>query len=248
MHILRFVFYCIFAISLTRMTYADSPPIFNADYSGVFGGYSATSKRTLKPDNNTSRYRFRSKVKNTFATIDEISTFELSQNRIHAKNYSYSRKVFGFRSSQNIHFDWENNIARYTRKEKPKKNRSYDIPNHTLDSSLYQLQLQADAFNGKSEFHYTFAKKGKVKTLHFRFKEHSEYVLDNKIYKATVLERYQHSDSKKTIVVILPELMCQIAEIVHTEESGKQFIIRLENFEYDKDRLTRFYSEASTHE
>jgi hypothetical protein len=222
---------------------AEPSQLFYAKYSGSFDGYSANSTRELKSliENGNVKYVFHSKAKNSFARIEDHSIFEQSAENYLPIEHFYRRKIFGFGSKQSLKFDWQGMQAHFTRKDKPEKNRSYPIHLGVLDSSLYQLKLQADLFNNREVLHYDFAKHGKLKSLDFIRSREGSYHLNGKDYDTVIVERYLHEDDKSTEVSLIPELLYQIAEIVHTEADGKRYIIELKSFEYSEPKLSSFY-------
>lgn len=239
----------LFALLLSLSCLAEDNSISEAQYSGKYGRMKVQSTRTLKAiDASKDIYSLESIVSNRFAEITEKSTFYSIRNLLMPSSYYYQRSMLGFKSERDLKFDWTEKKVHYTREDKPEKNLSYDIAVGVLDPSLYQLKLQADAFLGLEEFHYTFAKARKIKNIDFKKTGTTQFKMGKQLYDAIVVERYLHSDNKTTKVTLIPEFAFQIAEIVHTEEDGKQYIIRLEDFKFNQDRLKTFYSALSTAE
>jgi len=123
---------------------------------------------TIKSERKLSRnadnsYRLNSEVKNFIASIRESSEFKLSTTaQLQPQRYEYARKVLGYKAYDSIDFDWQQQQADTQRKDKPERARRLALDGNELDPALYQLQLQADLYNGKTELHYRVAKTNKI--------------------------------------------------------------------------------------
>lgn len=103
--------------------------LFTAKYKGKHSGLSITSTRELTQKDDGS-YEFFSKVKSTFASIEETSIFTLGdepQRIMIPQSYQYERRILGASTKEWINFDWVNFVAHYERKGKPEKSREHKL-------------------------------------------------------------------------------------------------------------------------
>ena len=235
----------IFLLGCAALAPAYSDPLFEAQYKGNFGKMSANSTRTLEQIDG-DRYQFQSIAKSTFASLVENSEFDNKESGFRAIQYRYRRNVIGFKSIQTLTFDWQNMSVSYERKDRPKKNTTYSIDSTTLDPALYQLQMQKDAYLGATEFHYHFAKQGRIKDLDFKVSGKVDYTIGSTTYSGLRIERINPESSENTVVIIIPELMYQIADIDHRDDDGSHYLIRLVKFDCDRKALDAFYSHSTS--
>ncbi len=156
---------------------------------------------------------------------------------------SMNARFFGRKSHQELNFDWTQSLVRYTRTDKPEKNAEFTLeqPN-VLDPSLYQLKLQQELSQGAKQFRFTFAKDSRIKDMDFTVTGQTEYEMGDDTYTAVIVERINQPDDRETEILLVPELNYQIARIVHTEEDGSSYTIRLAEYKGKKDALQRFYA------
>ncbi|MBU2986028.1 DUF3108 domain-containing protein [Saccharophagus degradans] len=217
--------------------------LFTAKYKGKHSGLSITSTRELTQKDDGS-YEFFSKVKSTFASIEETSIFTLGdepQRIMIPQSYQYERRILGASTREWINFDWENFVAHYERKGKPEKSREHKLVIGMLDVPLYQLQLQRDLIAGKTSLYYAFVKPHKIKSLAFKVEGEDTIHVGNKAYKAIKVARINTEDDKETFVWLIPELNYQIGKIVHVEEDGSSYRIDLTSYQSSEKLFDNFY-------
>lgn len=239
------VFITIFAL-LAATSHADTT-LFTAKYKGKHSGLSITSTRELTQKDDGS-YEFYSKVKSTFASIQETSTFMLGappQNIMIPQTYHYERRILGASTKEWITFDWENFVAQYERKGKPDRSREHPLVIGMLDVPLYQLQLQRDLIAGKTSFHYAFVKPHKIKSLAFKVEGEDTINVGDKTYSAVKVARINTEDDKETFVWLIPELNYQIGKIIHVEEDGSSYRIDLTSYSSSDTLFDKFYQKPT---
>ncbi|MEY4589764.1 MAG: hypothetical protein RL497_1840 [Pseudomonadota bacterium] len=219
-------------------------PLFTATYKGKYNGWNITLERSLK-EVALGQYNLVSQASNFIGQLEESSEFSINNHQLTPKLYSYNRRIFGKSNSETLRFSWATNEAFYTRANKKQDSRTLTIKPGTLDSALYQLQLQRDLALQRTELNYTFIKRKDIKLYQFKVVSSDLFTLNNSPLKAVIVERQENSN-KKTRIWLLPDLNWQIARIQHKEESGDTYTIELVRYSGDKTLLDNFYR-ISTH-
>ena len=68
------------------------------------------------------------------------------------------------------------------------------------------------------------------------------FELKGKTYSAIELERTGGKPNKRTRVIVVPDLMYQVAQITQTKGDGEHYETRLKHFKFDEARLKALYS------
>lgn len=238
----------VFATLSALFAHADDT-LFTATYEGRHTGVKITLTRTLEQRSQES-FVLHSKASSFLGSISETSDFMLVNRNIIPQQYDYERKVFGAKSLQSLHFDWTNMQANFRRKDKAEKNKDYALVPGALDPSLYQLKLQQELHAGKQKFAFDFAKGGRMKKLEFELSQQKTiYTLAGRDFEAVQVFRVNQPDEKETDIILIPALNYQIAKIVHTEEDGSKYQLKLVSFESAPKKLSTFYKsiDPNTH-
>ena len=156
-------------------------------------------------------------------------------------DYVYDRRVFGRKTNEKIHFDWNSNSAFYTRSDRTQNNTQHELKQGVLDPALYQLALQADLANNTANLNYEFVKRKRLETYHFQLLPAEKFQLQKKTYDALVLVREDKEKNKITKVWILPQLDYQVGRIQHTDD-GEVYQVTLAAYEGDSAKMQAFYS------
>lgn len=226
--------------------------LFSSKYSGELDGYHIVSTRTLSLMNDGT-YRFRSVAEHTIGSITETSDFKLVDNQIHPLKYHYFRNIFGFKKEEWINFDWEQKTATYKRKGKPKNTYVHEIKAGMFDPSLYQLQLQRDAWLSDGTFDngqvvYDVIKHRKLKHMPFEVLQKETLSIANKNYTAIKVEIQRQESARLTTVWLVPELNYQIGKIIHKDEDGDTYEIQLEDYSFNDKVFDAIYPKKQQHE
>lgn len=216
----------------------DTNNLLQATYSSEYSGMDIKVTRTLQ-ELGQGQYSYRFDADSTVAGIYEESIFAVEDTIFKPLNYTYERTVFGIRKKENLVFDWQNKQAIYYKKSN--RSDTHALTDAlTLDSSLYQLQLQKDLYNNAKQLHYTYIQRGKIRQREFRVVKDTSFNLSGKSYPAKLLRRVSENNEKVTEVIVIPELMYIIAQIEQTED-GTTYNTQLTHLSMNADKLAKLY-------
>ncbi len=223
---LRLVTLGLLTLVLSSTSYAQ--PLFTAEYQGTYGSMNIKMVRTLEQSGDT--YTLQSTATSFMAKINEVSRFSRQNTDFIAEHYHYERKIFGVKKNEFLAFDWAKKQVLYTKGKKSISTQELTL--HTLDPTLYQLQLQQDlTLNPQQKsFSYTFARRNQIKTYHFERQAKETISFKGKQYSALVLARTQDDSLKATRLWLIPELEYTLAKIQHTEEDGDTYQVLLTDY------------------
>ena len=139
-------------------------PYFSADYDASISGVAVKASRTFKAiDNETSELRF--SARSFLASLDEVSQVVWEGERVKPLHFQHQRQLLGSERNKTLHFDWPQQTITSTSQDK-----TYTIanPQHALDHLSFQLQLQYDLLQGKSDGVYRIANKKRIKEYRFK--------------------------------------------------------------------------------
>lgn len=220
-------------------TYAETV-LSRSVYKGSISGWKVEMVRTLK-QTSEDHYELRSEAKNLFASIREVSEFEIGDNQLRPLSYSYERKVFGRSTTEKIAFDWSEGVAHYTRSDRSQNNTSHEIQPGILDPALYQLAMQADLAQGRDAFSYSFIKRKRIETYIFTKQPGDKLKIGKQTYDSEVVSRKDRDKDKSTTIWVIPAINYQVGQIEHTDD-GDTYQIRLAEYEGDSAQLNRLYA------
>lgn len=215
-------------------------------YKGSISGWKVEMVRTLKQTTD-DRYELRSEAKNLFASIREVSEFEIKDNQLRPLSYLYERKVFGRDATEKIVFDWPAGVAHYTRSDRSQNNTTHEIQAGILDPALYQLAMQADLSQGNDDFSYSFIKRKRIETYAFTKQPGDKLKIGKKTYDSEVVSRKDQDKNKSTTIWVIPTINYQVGQIQHTDD-GDTYQIRLSGYEGDTAQLNQLYSRIAQSE
>ena len=222
--------------------------IYTAKYKSSYSGVPITLKKELVQLSNT-RFLIRSRAKSLVGSIGEDSFFIVSGSQVLPILYEYRVKALGKKSTRNIRFDWSENLAHFTRSDKPSRNKSYEIDRGTLDRSLYLLKLQQQLASDDYPLEFHYARAGGIKHRAFEMNVDASsdqvHTVDGIDYKVTTFDQINNKGDKHLSVSVIPELHNQIAEIVRSEANGKRHRVRLVSFSADSAALDSLYKRLS---
>lgn len=219
--------------------------LFSSKYSGELDGYHIVSTRKLILKDDGS-YRFISVAKHTIGSITEYSDFELKDGLIYPQHYHYLRSIIGFKKEEWIDYDWGLNQATYKRKGKSKKTAVHKLVHGMLDPSLYQLQLQRDAWLSEGRLNdgkvdYTIIKHKKIKQMPFKKLGEDDLIVAGVTYKSIKVQVDEPGSEKITTAWLIPKLNYHIGKISHQDEDGDTYEILLEEYEASDAIFTAIY-------
>lgn len=213
--------------------------LFTAVYEGEYSNWDI--KLTRKLIKNGNKYQLTSKMENLFASMEEISDFEIKNARAMPSQYHFQRKILGRKTTETLNFDWQTMQAVYTRDNKKKNEKLVNLKEGFLDPALYQLKLQADAANLSPTMDYQFIKRTSRKKYRFKPAESKTFTLDKKQYVADVVVYESGQSKKRTEVWLLPQLDYQIAKIIHRDKGGDTYSIDLKTYQAQHSAVLQFY-------
>lgn len=159
------------------------PASFSASYKANIKGFAVNAKRELKQlDNGLYELSFR--AKSWAAKLDEVSTFRLDGSSIQPANYQYTQSALGKKRERSLAFHRAE--QRISSTEKDNTQDISNTNNTALDKLNYQLQLQFDLLNNKTDLQYNIADKGRLKS--YRFDIIGEETLDTALGQLTTVK------------------------------------------------------------
>ncbi|MDZ7922977.1 MAG: hypothetical protein U5M23_02765 [Marinagarivorans sp.] len=202
--------------------------LFKATYKGTYSNINITMVRSLSATNEG--YQLSSKATSFMARIHETSDFTQQGITLKPSHYIYERKIFGASKKEALSFDWNKQLAIYSKGKKIEGQQ--EIYLRMLDPTLYQLQLQLDlARDAKQPFyHYTFIRRGQTKTYQFKQVGTSELILNKTRYPVVIFTRAQEKESE-TLIWLIPSLDYTIGKIERTEDDGNHYQVELTDYE-----------------
>lgn len=226
---------------------AAGDKLFTAVYSSEYSGMDIEIVRTLESRGN-GLYAYTFDADSAIARIKEDSIFSLDGGQFVPVSYTYERKVFGFGGKESIQFDWDRDTASYSKGKK--RQHVHALKEGTLDSSLYQLQLQKDLFHSqpmqsetntpKTSYTYTYVQRDKMKRRSFVVTGKTTYTVGEKTYPAIALQRVNENNDKSTEIIVIPELYYLIAQI-QQEKDDTTYQTRLTEVSLNAEKLAKLY-------
>ena len=205
---------------------------FAANYRAYYFGAEITASRELKKsDNNTMELSFR--TRSLFIDIDEISTL-IWQPNAHSSliplDYRYHRTGIGKNRHTQLTFDWQARqvIDLQTQNQIP-------IPANTVvfDKLSYQLQLQYDLINGKTEFDYLIVDDDKLKNYRFRIAGEESLVTKLGELNTVKLARVRDNNKRATYIWFAKDWHYLLVQFEQREKDNKKYRIQLLNATVD---------------
>jgi hypothetical protein len=213
-------------LTISTLSTADSAvsaaaTSFSASYKANIKGFAVNAKRELKVlDNGLYQLSFR--AKSWAAKLDEISTFSLDGSTIQPANYQFTQSALGKKRERSLTFDRAE--QRISSTEKDNTQDISNIDNAALDKLNYQLQLQFDLLNNKSDLQYQIADKGRLKS--YRFDIVGEETLDTALGSLTTVK-----------VNVIRENANKVTHIWFAKD-WSYLLVQLKQFEGDKQKLS----------
>lgn len=204
----------------TPLSAETLPPPFSAQYSLYFKGIpTGEGTRSLTYLEN-GQFKFSSFAKVTGLAalfqqgdIEEFTRFEQIEGQLRPLEYVYQQNGRAPRNKR-VLFDWTNQLAKSTYKEK-----TYELRLETgvLDSLLYQLIFMQDLVLGKQEFNYSVVDKDKIKVYTPKFIGREQ--IESGMGKLDTLkyERVSEDKERRTTFWCAPSLRYLPVRVEHLE-------------------------------
>ena len=152
-----------------QLAWADKTLIHDARYTGEYKSINIVMARKLW-QLSENEYKLETKAKNFLGSVVESEHFTWDKKRgIQPLQYHYEQKIFGIKKIRQIDFDWENQQALSTDKD---KKATLELKPGTLGPLSYQLQMQLDLLrhpevDADRTLEYTFVNRNKLKDYTF---------------------------------------------------------------------------------
>ena len=205
---------------------------FEANYRAYYFGAAIEATRELKNvDDSTITFSFRTNT--FFIDIDESSTLVWQPHEpssLIPLDYQYHRTGIGKNRHTQLTFDWQ---ARQVIDKRA--NTKTLMPENTtvFDKLSYQLQLQYDLMNGKTEFDYLIVDDDKLKNYRFRIAGEETLATELGELKTVKLERVRDNNKRATYIWFAKDWDYLLAQLEQREKDNKKYRIQLLNATVD---------------
>ena len=200
---------------------------FTAAYELEWDGpitLSGDTIRQLKKSPN-NQWIIESKASSMLASIYEKSNLELVDDQLRPIHYIFKRSVLGKKRNVSIEFDWEANKATNNVADKPW---NMSVTPGVQDKLSYQILLQQQVAQGKTEFNFNVADGGSLKEYKFKVDGKTEIEAPIGKYEAIKVKRIRDENSKRqTYIWFAPELDYQIIKLMQIEKENKAYTLLL---------------------
>ena len=203
-------------------------------YSANYNGMPIEMTRELTVDTTSGIYQFASLAKNLLGKIEETGRFEIDQqNNLKNHDYKYQWRILGKGKTEELVFDYQEKIARYTSKD---KHRQVKLTSHFQSRISYQLQLQRDLLNHCEDLDYQVIVRGKPRD--YAFKRNGEETITTPLgdLNTVVIKRVGDED-RETTLWFAPALNYTLVRLVQKED-GEEYLIDLKEGSINQVSLT----------
>lgn len=205
------------------------PHSFTASYEFDWNGglsLSGSTIRQLKQQENAV-WTFESKASAMFAGIKETSTFLWQNQQPVPIKYHYKQSALGKKRIADVSFDWEKLQVTNTVEDKPWQ---MPIKPGVQDKLSYQLLLQQEVAQGLTDFEYSVADGGKLKTYKFSVDGHEVIEAPIGKFDAIRVKRLRKEGSaRQTYIWFAPALNFQIIKLHQIEKKDKSYTLLLKS-------------------
>lgn len=207
--------------SLALPTAADNSPIpmFKANYQADIKGFRVKATRELTTHTNGEQ-SLRFKATSMIASMEEHTRFNWEEGRLQALQYSYRRNVIGKEDVRDIHFDHNQKSIRSSGK-------AIAYSPDVLDNLSYQLQLQQDLRQNKSNLSYSVISKSGTKQKHF--KRSTEELLETPLgtLRTVKVSLARDNNKRETYIWFAKDWDYTLVRFEQFEKGKKEFVINL---------------------
>jgi hypothetical protein len=195
---------------------------YSLNYTADLGGMKIKANHQLKLKNG--RYSLTAKAKNFLGTINEFSSFKVSQHGdIIPIEYSKRQKTLMGSRSESQQFDWSDKTLLYASKDQSGK---IDLSPGQFDRISLNQQLRVDVASGKEKFAYTVIRKGQLKQYKYRVLGRETVTTSNGSFNSLIVERLGNNTSKKAKIWLATD--------------WDFIILKMETFEKDANKTLVF--------
>ncbi|NRA84734.1 MAG: DUF3108 domain-containing protein [Gammaproteobacteria bacterium] len=225
--------FCATAVSATEEIAPSAFVPFQANYK-VFrkGSELGEAYRKLHVKNDQYTLETDSKISWLFLSDNrhEISTFDVKDNKISALTYQYKRTGTGRDRKSFTEFGVKGISSTYKSKDY-----QFDYQDNVLDPQLYQLAMQQQLIEGKTEFSFPLIRRGKQ--IDYRFRVVAEEVISLPYGKLATLklERIRETSKRQTYMWVAPSLNYAMVKLTQIKEGKEQADLQLSWFKFEKE-------------
>ena len=194
---------------------------YSLNYTADLGGMKIEANHQLKFENG--RYSLTAKAKNFLGTINEFSSFKISQHGdVIPIEYSKRQKTLMGSRSESQQFDWSDKTLLYASKDQSGK---IDLSPGQFDRISLNQQLRIDVASGKEKFAYTVIRKGQLKQYQYRVLGHETVTTSNGSFNSLIVERLGNNTSKKAKIWFATDWDFIILKMETFEKDAKKTLV-----------------------
>ncbi len=159
------------------------------------------------------------------ARLSESSTLKLEEDRLVPLSYHYERKGLGRSRETTQVFDWENQVVTGEH-----KGESFTLPTEPglLDKTTYQLALQRDLMDGRTEMTYRVVDGDDIDEYQFKVVGEERVTTRAGQFDAIEVERVREADSKRqTTLWFAKDWNFLLVRLSQIETDGQHYRIML---------------------
>ncbi len=159
------------------------------------------------------------------ARLSEESTLQLEADRVVPLSYKYERRGLGRSRETTQVFDWESKLVTGMY-----KGEIFTLPTEPglLDKTTYQLALQQDLMDGRTEMSYRVVDGDDIDEYHFRVVGEDRVTTRAGQFAAVEVERIRDADSKRqTTLWFAKDWNYLLVRLSQVETDGQHYRIML---------------------
>ena len=205
-----------------------APPLpYTAYYDAYYQGLKAQAEISLTQLGDTDFVANSSIILRlfgtTFSTIKEISQFDWHNDAPRSHHYEYKQSGIGGRS-HSIDFDWQNNLALASLKD---KNVEILLESNALDElSMYSL-IRAELQKGNNDITFTVLDRDMLEEYHYHAIGEEEVQTKSGIFTAIKVERLRKNSNRLTHLWFAKNNDMLLIKLYQLDPDGDEFEITL---------------------
>lgn len=211
--------------STAKATSHTSPTPFKAEYSATYNGMPIAMSRTL--ERTLGLYKATTTASNFLGSIREEESFRVDEKaKLRPTQYHYQRAILGKDRSEDTTFDRSGRRVSSTYKG---NTINLDSPSPILAPLSYQMQMQLDLLQGRKDFRYTVATRGKLKDYRYKVVRQEKLQTPLGTLDTMVMERQRDDDERKTLVWLAKKFQYLPVKLIQ-EEDGEHYEMQIKSY------------------
>ena len=138
--------------------------VFNVSYTAQLNGMAVEANHRLTQLEN-GQYSETLEAKAALVKVTEQAIFDIIDEQIIPREYSYNRSIIGLKRKELQRFDWAKQLMIYT---KGQRTQQVAIQPGYLDKMTYKQKMRRQLAAGQEEFTYPVLSREKLKQYHFK--------------------------------------------------------------------------------